>query len=120
MAIKFEHRGDRRLHLKKPAMAFTSGGQVEIMNVSMAGIGVAHDFEVKVGQGMFLEFSMNNAMMKLWVTVASSRPVAGKKYRYESGFVVRPGSESYEDFKKVVKAGLDKLRSIEANLPPSV
>lgn len=120
MAIKYEHRGDRRLHLKKPVMAFTSAGQVEVLNISMAGIGVTHDFELKVGQGMFLEFALNNSMMKLWVTVASTRRVAGKKFRHESGFVVRPGSESYEDFKKLVKAGLDKLRSIEANLPPSV
>ncbi len=119
MPSKFDHRGDRRLHLKKPAGGMITGGRVDIVNMSLNGIGIAHDFPIKAGTQTFLEFSWAGKVLRLWVTVANCRrDRAGTGYR--SGLVVQNRSESDAEYRQRVKEGLDRLRESESDLPPSV
>lgn len=119
MPSKFENRGDRRLHLKKPAVAFTSKGRIEIIDLSLTGLGVANEFPLTPGDEMFIEFAFMGEALRLWCSVAYCRPArAGAGFR--SGLIVKKGSESGPEYKKIVSAGLDKLREAESKLPPTV
>lgn len=113
--MMFEHRADRRLRLKKPAPAMTPQGRVAISDVSTSGIALAHDFPLKVGDRIHLEFSWNGIPMRLNCTVAAARRNE-RGASFVSGMIVRVG-ESAILYKRWVSDALNAMIVKEAAVP---
>lgn len=118
MPSKFDNRTDRRLHLKKPANGHISEGVVSIMNLSITGIGIEHPFQIKPGLQTFLEFAWGGTVLRLWCTVAHSRPKRdGDGFR--TGLIVGRGA-SEKEYKERVKEAIRKMIEAEKQQPSSL
>ena len=119
MGVKFDNRTNRRLHLKKPAGGMVTGGRVEIVDMSLTGLGIIHDFPLRAGAETFLEFAWAGKMLQLWVRVTNCRPKPGGGYR--TGLqLIKKGTDSDNEYLRRVKEGLERLKATESDLPPSV
>lgn len=115
MTVTFEHRGDRRLHLRRAAPGLTPLGRIEITDVSTTGLGIRHDFGVKAGDRTIIEFTWSGMLLRLNCTVAASRKDPGSG-RSQSGLIVRSG-ESAAQYKSRVAEALARLVARESQLP---
>ncbi|HET7711147.1 MAG TPA: PilZ domain-containing protein [Thermoanaerobaculia bacterium] len=111
----FEHRSDRRLRLKKPAPAMTPSGRMTILDVSTTGMAVAHDFCVKVGDRVLVEFTWNGVPIRLNCTFATTRPNSNG-VGFTSGVIVRAG-ESAALYKRWVSDAVREMVARELTLP---
>ena len=118
MAITFDHRNNRRLHLKKPVDAMLLGGRVSIVDMSLDSVGIEHNFEIKLGATVYLEFLWGQTNFRLPCTVARTRELRSGRSR--SGLTIRSNAESVAEYRKRIEAGLAKLREIEASRPSSL
>lgn len=121
MTLKFDLRhGRRRLRLNKPAPGFVTRGRVEIVDVSLEGIGVEADFKLEPSTPTTLEFKWGNFPMRLSCTVARCKP-AKTPGRWHVGLAInRNTSPSIQDYISRVKAALEKMLKAEAKLPPLI
>jgi hypothetical protein len=114
--MKFDLRNNRRLHLKKPVDAMLLGDRVDIVDMSLDSVGILHDFEIKLGASVYLEFFWGQTNFRLPCTVARAREVRSGLWR--SGLTIRSNAGSVAEYRKRIEAGLAKLREIEASRPP--
>jgi hypothetical protein len=119
--LKFDLRhGRRRLRLNKPAVGYLSSGRVDIVDVSVDGVGIESEFRLEPGTATFLEFKWGTVPMRLACVVARSRP-SKRPGRFQSGLVIKKSSSpSIAEFTKRVEEALQKVREAEARLPPSI
>jgi hypothetical protein len=119
VSLRFDLRGDRRLRLKKPAPGMLLGGRVEIVDLSVAGMGIQHDFPLRSGSEATVEFSWSGTVIRLQCTVARTQSEKSVPGRYRSGLQInKKKSEGFVVYRKRVLAALEKLREAEGRLPP--
>lgn len=98
-------------------MGHLSEGAVSIMNLSISGIGVEHPFPLKPGAQTFLEFAWAGKVLRLWCTVAHSRP--RREGGYRSGLIVgRGGSE--DEYRDRIREAIRKMIEAEKAQGPAI
>jgi hypothetical protein len=119
MPLKFDLRhGRRRLRLTRPAPGFVTLGRVDIVDVSVDGLGIESEFKLEPGTPTFLEFKWGNFPMRLSCFVARCRP-SKTPGRWQIGLTIKKSSSpSIQDYTSRVEAALEKMREAEAKLPP--
>jgi hypothetical protein len=114
--MKFDLRSNRRLHLKKPVDGMLLGDRVDIVDMSLNSVGIEHEFEIRLGASVYLEFRWGQTSFRLPCTVARTRATS-RTGRWSSGLTIRASSDSAVEYRKRVEAGLTRLREIEASTP---
>jgi hypothetical protein len=122
--MRFVHRSDRRLHLRRPAPALFSMWPVKIVDASVSGLGVAHGGELKPGDNGTIEFVFARRRFTLAVTVLHSRPASGKypvsqqAIEFRSGLTIRERNPYVLDaYRRIVNEQLNKISNAEALMP---
>jgi hypothetical protein len=114
--MKFDLRSNRRLHLKKPVDGMLLGSRVDIVDMSLSSVGIEHDFEIRLGAPVYLEFRWGQTSFRLPCTVARTRN-GSRNACWRSGLTIRANNESVAEYRKRIEAGLTRLREIEASKP---
>ncbi len=112
--MNFEQRADRRLRLKRPAPAMTRLGRAAISDLCASGISMVHDFPLKVGDRVLIEFNWNGIPMRLNCSIATTRRIDSGSFL--SGMIVRAG-ESAILYKRWVVNAINEMMVAETDLP---
>lgn len=117
--MKFDLRGNRRLHLKKPVDGMLLGDRVDIVDMSLNSVGIEHEFEIRLGASVYLEFRWGQTRFRLPCTVARTR-TGSHSGRWRTGLTIRANDASVAEYRKRIEAGLARLREIEASKPSTL
>ena len=116
--MKFDLRRTARLRLKRTAPAQTASGRVEILDVSPSGIAIKHEFPLKRGWTLSLDFTWGGRPLHLDCEVRSTQQMAGETF-FRTGLKVQ-GGRSAIDYEQLVEREIEKMKAAQALRPSAI
>lgn len=112
MPYKFDYRGTRRLHAKKPIPAFVAGNQVRITDLSTTGFGIVSDAVMRPGALTWMEFDWGRHTLRLRCRISYSKG-------HRRGLTLAGGPDA-DRYRTLITKEVDKLRQREAKMPSPI
>jgi hypothetical protein len=119
MGLRFENRGTGRLRLKRPARAFVSGRDVQLVNLSPVSAGIENTFELKLGGKVRLEFYWGEQQLVIACEVTRTKLKRGATAAnpvYSTGLLFNDSTDiSLATLRKLIAEAETKAREPKAD-----
>jgi hypothetical protein len=112
MPYKFDYRGNRRLHARKPIPAFVAGDPVKITDLSKNGFGIVSDAPLRPGSSTWMELDWGRRTLRLRCQVSYSK---GQR----RGLTLAGGPDA-DHYRALITKEVEKLRQREAATPSPI